>query len=430
MATAKRPPSGVPGARRKRPAPTLDLTATEVATSPEPTPAQAEPQAAAAPPPEPPHSPPNEPPRAASGPPPPGGVTWLPPEFPWPAAVAGALGAAAVVLVVLLIWLIVPPGDAVATLTPRLASIETQLRDLAARPTPAGVDAQAIEALSARLAKIETAISAPRAAVTDPQLLGRLGSVEGLIKPLSDSMAALGRRADENDATLRGIRIRIDTASAALTELQNSARASSADHGEIARLSGRIAALEKADRAVADQLAKAANDRPVRLAVTAAVLRTAVERGDPFAAELAAVKPLTSDTQTIAAIEPFAASGVPSNAVLGRELIAILPVMQRAAGATPRDGGLLDRLQANAERLVRIRPVGEVSGDDAAAALSRIEAKANQSDIAGALAELAKLPPAVRVPALAWIARAESRDKAIEASRRLAADAVSALKAT
>jgi hypothetical protein len=429
MATTKRPPSGVPGARRKRPAPTIDLTATEVAAPPEPGIVQPEPQPAAAPPPEPPHIPPNEPPRAQSWPPA-GGVTWLPPEFPWPAAVAGALGAAAVVLVVLLIWLIVPRGDAVATLTPRLASIETQLRDLAARPAPAGVDGQAIDALSARLAKLETAINAPRAAVTDPQVLGRLGSVESQIKPLSDSVSALARRGDENDASLRGIRNRIDTASAALTELQNAARASSADHGEIARLSGRIAALEKADRAVADQLAKTANDRPVRLAVAAAALRTAVERGDPFTVELAAVKPLTGDTQTIAAIEPFAASGVPSNAVLSRELLAILPVMQRAAGAAPRDGGLLDRLQANAERLVRIRPVGEVSGDDAAAALSRIEAKANQPDIAGALAELAKLPPAVRAPALAWIARAESRGKAIDASRRLAADAVSALKAT
>jgi hypothetical protein len=318
----------------------------------------------------------------------------------------------------------------VATLTPRLASIETQLRDLAARPAPAGVDAQAVEALTARLAKLETAINAPRAAATDPQVLSRLGSVESQIRPLSDSISALARRGDENDATLRGIRSRIDAASAALTELQNAARASSADHGEIARLSGRIAALEKADRAVADQLAKAASDRPVRLAVAAAALRTAVERGDPLTAELAAVKPLTADTQAIAAIEPFGASGVPSNAMLGRELIAILPVMQRAAGATPRDGGLIDRLQANAERLVRIRPVGEVSGDDAVAALARIETKANQPDIAGALAELAKLPPAVRAPALAWIARAESRGKAIEASRRLAADAVSALKAT
>ncbi len=439
MATGKRPPSAIPGARRKRPAPTIDLTATEVAAEPaaapappEPPKAEASPQAEA--PPAPPHVPPPEPPRAAAEPPPPSGIAWLPPDFPWPAAVAGALAAAAVLLAFLSIWLIVPRSgsDAVATLTPRLATIETQLRDLAARPAPAGIDPQAIDALSARLAKLENALSAPRPVATDPNVLGRLGSVEGLVKPLSDSIVALARRADDTDAAFRNVRGRIDTAAAAVAELQNAARASSGDHGEIAKLADRIAALEKMDRAVADQLAKnaasAANDRPVRFALAASALRATFERGEPFAAELAAVKPLTADAPTLAAIEPFAASGVPSAATLGRELLAVVPVMQRAAGTAPRDGGILDRLQANAEKLVRVRPIEAVPGEDANAILSRIEVKAAHADIAGALAELAKLPPAVRAPALAWIAKAEARGKAVDATRRLAADALAALK--
>jgi hypothetical protein len=444
MATGKRPPSAIPGARRKRPAPTIDLTATEVAAEAaapvQPEPAKAEPSKAEAPfeaeaPPVPPHVPPSEPPRAAAEPPPPsGGVTWLPPEFPWPAAVAGALAAAAVLLVFLSIWLIVPrsSGDAVATLTPRLASIETQLRDLAARPAPVSIDPTAIEALSARLAKLETAINAPRLAVTDPAIAGRLGSLEGQIKPLSDSIAALARRADETDAAFRNVRSRADASATAISELQNTARGNSADHGEIAKLAARVAALEKADRAAADQIAKnaaaVANDKPVRLAVAASALRVAVERGDPFTAEFAAVKPLTADTQALAAIEPFAATGMPSAAVLGRELLTVLPVMQRAAGIVTRDGGILDRLQANAEKLVRIRPMEGVPGEEANAILSRIEVKAAHGDIAGALAELAKLPSSVRAPALAWIAKAEARGKAADASRRLAAEALAALK--
>ncbi len=102
--------------------------------------------------------------------------------------------------------------------------------------------------------------------------------------------------------------------------------------------------------------------------------------------------------------------------------------MQRAAGTATRDGGILDRLQANAEKLVRIRPIEGVPGEDANAILSRIEVKAAHGDIAGALAELAKLPPSVRAPALAWIAKAEARGKAVDASRRLAAEALAALK--
>jgi hypothetical protein len=176
--------------------------------------------------------------------------------------------------------------------------------------------------------------------------------------------------------------------------------------------------------------AAAGSDRSARLAVAAAALRDAVERGDPFAAELAVVKPLASDTSLLAPLEPFAASGVPSIAVLGQELAAIIRPMLRAAGAPPRDGSILDRLQANAEKLVRIRPVDEARGDDRSAILARIEQRATHANISGVLAELAKLPPAVRAPAQAWIAKAEARNKAVEASRRLAADAIAALKAT
>ena len=82
------------------------------------------------------------------------------------------------------------------------------------------------------------------------------------------------------------------------------------------------------------------------------------------------------------------------------------------------------------EKLVRIRPVDEEPrGDDRAAILTRVEQRAAQGNVAGALTELNKLPAEARAPFQAWIAKAEARNKAIDASRRLAADAVAALKA-
>ena len=85
-------------------------------------------------------------------------------------------------------------------------------------------------------------------------------------------------------------------------------------------------------------------------------------------------------------------------------------------------------MQASAESLVRVRPVGDVPGDDRDAILARVEQRAAQGNAAGVLAELAKLPPQVRAPAEPWTAKVEARDKAIEASRRLAAEAIAALK--
>jgi len=280
-----------------------------------------------------------------------------------------------------------------------------QLNELSARPAPPSIDPKAIdksiEDIAARLARLESAQAAPRAPVTDPVVLGRINAAENATKSLADNAAALSRRAEATDAALREINGRIDKLTATLTDVQTTARS-----------------------------AAAGSDRASRLAVAASALRNAVEHGDPFTAELAIVKPLAPDANAIAALEPFAASGVPGNAALGQELAAIVRPMLSAAGEPPRDGTFLDRLQANAQKLVRVRPVDqEPRGDDRAALLTRVEQRATQGNIAGALTELNKLSPEARAPAQAWIAKTEARNKAIEASRRLAADAVAALKA-
>jgi hypothetical protein len=430
MASAKRPPSD--SQRRRRPPPVINLEATEVESRPVAAPpnvdAPTQPlQTETAPPPksddtfipppvspmhaasEPPTEPPPEPPRGPSRPPPEpppkrGPFAWLPEELSWAQASAGIAGAAGGLLLFLLLWLVGAFSggrESSADPSPRLASIEKQLKDLATRPAPASADPKAIEEVAARVGRLESAQSTPRAPVTDPVVLGRLSATENAVKSLADNAAALSRRADAVDGTLRNLQSRLDKMSANLSELQTNARA-----------------------------AAAGSDRSARLAVAAAALRDAVERGEPFAAELAVVKPLASDANPLAPLEPFAASGVPSNAALGQELAAIIRPMQRAADAPQRDGSILDRLQANAEKLVRIRPVDEARGDDPGAILARIEQRATHANISGALAELAKLPPAARAPAQAWIAKAEARNVAIEASRRLAANAVAALKAT
>ena len=114
-----------------------------------------------------------------------------------------------------------------------------------------------------------------------------------------------------------------------------------------------------------------------------------------------------------------------------RSLPRIIRPMLGAAGASRRATAAFSTgLQANAEKLVRVRPIGEEPrGDDRAAILARVEQRAAQGDIAGALAELASCRPTPRAPVQAWIAKAEARNKALDASRRLAADAVAALKA-
>jgi hypothetical protein len=170
-----------------------------------------------------------------------------------------------------------------------------------------------------------------------------------------------------------------------------------------------------------------ADDRAARTTVAAEALRAAVERGVPYQAELAAVKSLGVEDSALAPLEPFAADGIPSVAVLARELTALTPALVRASGAAPSEDSFLGRLQANAQKLVRVTPVDAPPGDDSGAIIARIDVDARRSDIAAALAEIARLPDAARSLASAWVKKAEAREAAIAASRRIAADALAAL---
>jgi hypothetical protein len=137
---------------------------------------------------------------------------------------------------------------------------------------------------------------------------------------------------------------------------------------------------------------------------------------------------LMADPQAVALLAPFAATGVPSAAVLGHELAALAPSLAKSApSASEADQSYWQRLQAEAEKLVRVRPINSAPGTTLSAAASRIEALGKQGNIAGALAELQKLPEAARTPAEPWIKKAQAREAAVAAARRIEAASIAAL---
>jgi hypothetical protein len=212
--------------------------------------------------------------------------------------------------------------------------------------------------------------------------------------------------------------------------VQEAAKNSSAgiSPGELDALQKRIAALEQSAKAARDDIARASSaDIAARLALSAAGLRDAVASGAPFAAELAQAKLLGADDKVLVPLAPFAAAGVPTAPALAQELRALLPAMLKISGAQAPEGGFLERLQANAGKLVRVRPVDAPPGDDASALLARLEIDAVKADIAAALADLGKLADATRAPAQAWINKANARQAALAAARQYAADTARAL---
>jgi hypothetical protein len=359
---------------------------------------------------------------------------------------AVAISAAATLCVVLAFWLLAGPSpsdERAEALAARMTVLEMKIADVARKPQAAS-DAGVPADLTARLAKLEQAIGGlatldgrvakiEQGAGATAALDARVARLEKVPAPqtaaapnnqaLTDRIAAL-------ETALGDAKGRADAAFDAAQKNMAPSAAVAADHKDIDALATRVAGLEQAAKGADERIARAATtgtDKAGRLAFVALVLRTAVERGDPFATELAAVKPLVTDPAQITPLEPFASTGVPRAAALARELSQLAGPMLNAAGAAPREAGIFDRLTQGAEKLVRIRPINETPGDDPATVISRAEVKAANGDLAGALADLSRLPDAVRVPAKDWMKKAEAQAAALAAARRLADNTVGGL---
>jgi hypothetical protein len=271
-------------------------------------------------------------------------------------------------------------------------------------------------------------------------LQNRLAAADASLAALTERLAALDREVREAVASARAASERADTAARQLDEARKSGdeheAAQQLDRGALDDLATRIKTLESRQMTVRqiqerlDRLAGAAGspDKTARVAIAVTVLRNAVERDRPFAVELAAVRALgVDDDGALAALEPFAATGLPRRNELFRELSALLPELRRAAAPPAQDLGYLERIQASAARMLNIRPAKDEPGDDPPAVLSRIEFKMAHEDIDAIVAELDKLPPAAKELARPWRTRALARRDTMEAVRLMAAAALGKL---
>jgi hypothetical protein len=327
------------------------------------------------------------------------------------AMVSGGVTAAAVIA---LSWYLGWPAETVVTAPPPQAS-------------SAGIDAlvSRVAELEARVAVSKeagntTSETASPAAAPDPALSARLEALE-------QSLGAL--RGEVTEA-----REKSEKLAAEVTELKSAPpQEAAAAAPDLTGINDRLAQLERTDRAQSAEIAQG-NEKPVddmalRRIVAGALLDVMVRIGDPYPAALAAAKALALNPEALKPLDEFAASGVPTAASLSRDLLALVPKLQPPApdnAATAGSGGVIDRLEAGAARLVRIERTDAV-GTDRGAVVARITAAALRNDSSEARRELNTLAPADRAAAQAWIDKADARDAALAASRQFAAEAMAAL---
>ena len=340
----------------------------------------------------------------------------------------GSIGAVIMAAVLAALWFtdLIPAREGTASHT--LASNTPAPAPPSTTPPPNRAPNQAASQtpdLSARLDKIERAIESQR---TEPAVGGRIAGVEAQAKSLGDGIAALQRRVDEIAASGQSAAKQADTAlnaAAAAKSASEAANKMEVQRSDLDAVASRIMALESAVKGLA--AATVPVDRAARLTVAAEALRATVERGAPYQAELASLRALGVDEKTTAPLEPLAANGVPSVAALARELDALTQALQQASQPEPGDATFLGRLKANAEKLVRITPAGAPVGSDPAAVVARIRFDAAHGDIDAALAAIDALPDSAKSLTAAWSKKAAAREAALAASRQIASDALAAL---
>ncbi|MEK9280535.1 MULTISPECIES: hypothetical protein [unclassified Bradyrhizobium] len=386
--------------RAKRTPPTIDLEATEISTQPQqpagdpeaqPTPEQAQTEEAQ---PEETKSQPQperaEAQAAAAAP------AVSPPISPW--IIAPFSGAVAAAIVIAVGWMLGWPA-------------------VQAPPAAPQVTSATVDALSGRVAAVETKVGRSAA---DPAMAARIDALEKSAGSLRSDIANLRAQSDNTASALNDVK---------------SAPRDAAAPADLAAINERIAQLERSIRNERAELAqqgekiadaKPADDKPLRHVVAAALLDVAVRHGDPYEAQLAASRSLAADPDVLKPLDMFAASGIPTPVALSRELLNIVPKLSPPAEAPTSGTGIVERLQAGASKLVRIERTDGV-GNDRGAIVARVTAAALRNDFVEARRELKMLAEADRAPAQAWLAKSDARDAALAASRKFADDAMADL---
>ncbi len=165
-------------------------------------------------------------------------------------------------------------------------------------------------------------------------------------------------------------------------------------------LSARVAKLETEDAA------------PVMRNAAAIVALTDLIRlsdgGRPFSSQLELLSGLLPDAPEIKQLEPFAQSGVPTEA----SLAARFPSIADAALAANRQiqaNGWFGRMWQRIAGLVTVRRLGNTEGDSIDSRLTRAENFMRAHDLDSALGEMRALPADARHAAEPWITDAQAR---------------------
>ena len=171
----------------------------------------------------------------------------------------------------------------------------------------------------------------------------------------------------------------------------------------------KLSALEQSVSQLSAKVEAQASQPKIALAIAASALKSALDRGGPFAAELDTFAAIAPDAPEITALRAYADKGVPTRAEIAGRMSEAANAMMAAAEPVDADAGVLQRLLSSAESLVKVRPIGAVEGKGVPETVARMEAAVRQGDYTRALAEYGTLPDAVKAAGAGFAEKLKAR---------------------
>lgn len=303
-----------------------------------------------------------------------------------------------------------------AQLTGKVADLETALTSrLATLRKDVAADVEG---------RIQAGTEASEAARSGTQRLDReVAGIKSEELRITQRLDQLKASSDRLDQSLRLVQEDVASAKATLDGFRGDmdsrlkATAKPADVSTaVTPLTQKIATLEDGLKGVmrAEDDRRASAERIV-LSLELGNLKRAMERGAPYATELAEVRKVGGDRLGLSALARYQNEGVPTVAELARNFRpladSIIDAEQEKADTT-----VMDRLISGAKSVVRVRKTSYGADDDSAeAVVARMEAALKDGRLGDALAEFKKLPAKAQAPAQDWLRKVEAR-QSVEAA--------------
>lgn len=292
-------------------------------------------------------------------------------------------------------------ADAVATLEQKIAGLEQNLgqasNEIAEQLTllPTGD----FSSLTTRVDDLETLLQNDNASSLEAlnEINGQIDQLTSKIINVETALTNVGT--GNGDITLpEGLAAEISRISALNSEQADkvadlqaqivSLAQSSSQNIEISQI---ITELQKRLAEAEIAIAEPRNNISIARSLAATAVKSAINRGGSFVAELEAFAQIDPEHSAVAELRPLSEKGIVTRASLVTGFGAIANQMIAADSSVEGDTDIMARLLNSAAAMVKVRKVGDIEGDNAEAIAARIETRLNDGKFVDAAREWEKL---------------------------------------